>query len=193
MLLLPSPRAIAAVALVSALTWLPACGQPPEKEMHEAQGALDAARAAGAQQYAPEEYAAAATALKKSQDAVGDRDYRQALNFALDSRERAQNAIKEAMNRKAVVRSDAERAIADATDELRAARDSLQHARSARVAPKLLAGPAQTIDAADVTLQKARAALDQHEELMALNLTSGLAGRLKSATHDLDDLARHRH
>jgi len=57
--------------------------------MDQAQGALDAARAAGAERYATAEYQAAATALKNAQDAVAQRDYRLALNHALDSRERA--------------------------------------------------------------------------------------------------------
>ncbi len=187
-----SSRVLAAVALLFALISLPACGQPPEKEIHEAQGALDAARAAGAQRYAPEEYAAAADALKKSQDAVGGRDYRQALNYALDSRERAQNAVKEAMNRKAAVRSDAERAMADASTALQAAQASLHHARTTHVPARLLAEPAGTIDAAEASLQKAREALDKHDELTALDQVSGLVGRLRTATNELDNLARHR-
>ncbi|PYQ93511.1 MAG: hypothetical protein DMF96_29615 [Acidobacteria bacterium] len=36
-----------------------ACGNPPDKEMQQAQGAIDAARAAGADQYARDEFAAA--------------------------------------------------------------------------------------------------------------------------------------
>ncbi|MDE3155211.1 MAG: DUF4398 domain-containing protein [Acidobacteriota bacterium] len=188
-----SSRFVAAVALVSALTWLPACGQPPEKEMHEAQGALDAARAAGAQRYAPEEYGAAADALKKSQDAVTARDYRQALNFALDSRERAQNAVKDAMNRKAAVRSDAERTMADATTALRAAHASLDRAHALHVPARDLAGPTETIAAAEASLQKARTALEQHDELTALDEISGIVGRLQSATNEIDGLTRRRH
>ena len=57
--------------------------------MQQAQGAIDAARAAGADQYAREEFTAAEDALKRSHEAVAQRDYRQALNTALDARERA--------------------------------------------------------------------------------------------------------
>jgi len=73
--------------LVVTLLVLPACAEPPSKEINQAQGALDAARAAGADQYATDEYRAAASALKSANDAVTQRDYRLALNFALDSRE----------------------------------------------------------------------------------------------------------
>ena len=64
-----------------------ACGEPPNKELHQAQGAIDAARAAGAAVYAPEELKGAVDALTHAQEAVGQRDYRLALNHALDSRE----------------------------------------------------------------------------------------------------------
>ena len=73
-----------------------ACGDPPTREMDQAQGAIDAARAAGADRYATEEYQAAVDALKQAQEAVAQRDYRLALNHAIDSRERAQNAAKQA-------------------------------------------------------------------------------------------------
>src|SRR4030088_2953978 len=75
-------------------------GDPPEKEMQQAQGAIDAARAAGADQYAREEFTAAEEALKHAREAVDQRDYRAALNAALDARERAQTAAKEAVNGK---------------------------------------------------------------------------------------------
>src|SRR3954468_9202775 len=98
---------LAVVAAVSSA----ACGDPPEKEMQQAQGAIDTARAAGADQYARDEFAAAEEALKKARDAVQERDYRQALNSALDARERAQTAAKESVNHKATARADAERAL----------------------------------------------------------------------------------
>ena len=44
--------------------------------------------------------------MKHSEEAVEQRDYRQALNFALDSREQAQNAARTSANQKAVVRSE---------------------------------------------------------------------------------------
>ena len=69
-------------------------GEPPDKEMQQAQGALDAARAAGADRYATEEFTAATLALVNAKEAVDQRDYRLALNHALDSRERAQNAAR---------------------------------------------------------------------------------------------------
>ena len=81
--------------------------------MQQAQGAIDAARAAGADAYAHTEFTAAQDALKQAREAAGQHDYQSALNHALDSRERAQNAAKEAADRKATARGDAERAMED--------------------------------------------------------------------------------
>src|SRR5258707_15772841 len=111
------PLAIAAV-----LTSL-SCGDPPDKELQQARDAIESARGAGADLYAREEFSAAETALKNATDAVDQRDYRLALNRALDARERAQNAAQEAVTRKAAARADASRAVAvpgRARDEARA-------------------------------------------------------------------------
>ena len=94
-------------ACILAAVLVTACGgDPPNKEMDQAQGAIDAARAAGADRYATTEYTAANDALTRAQDAVGQRDYRQALNEALDSREHAQNAAREAADTKAQLRGE---------------------------------------------------------------------------------------
>ena len=65
-------------ALLIAALSAAACGDPPDKEMDQAQGAIDAARAAGADRYATAEYAAANDALARARLAVTGRDYRQA-------------------------------------------------------------------------------------------------------------------
>jgi hypothetical protein len=103
------------IAFALAAAALACGGDPPDKEMQQAQGAIDAARAAGADQYAHDEFTAAQEALQHANEAVNDRDYRQALNYALDSRERAQNAAAMAADGKAAARVDADRAINAAT------------------------------------------------------------------------------
>ena len=83
--------------------------------MDQAQGAIDAARAAGAERFAATELSAANTALKNANDAVQQGDYRLALNHALDSREQAQNAARVAADTKAKLRGDVERSMAEVT------------------------------------------------------------------------------
>src|SRR5689334_12502729 len=101
------------VWFLAILVALPACAEPPNKELNQAQGARDTARAAGAEQYAASEYQAAAAALKAANDAVAQRDYRLALSNALDSREKAQNAARLAGDTRTRVRGEVERSMAD--------------------------------------------------------------------------------
>jgi len=140
-------------------------GEPPEKEMQQAQGALDAARAAGADKYATEEFQAATLALANARDAVTQRDYRLALDRALDSRERAQNAAKMAADSKAAARTEADRAINAAQTELNAVEAKLKAAENAKASARLLAGPRRTLDAARTALQEVRAMFDKGDYL----------------------------
>jgi hypothetical protein len=77
-----------------------ACSGPPTKEREQAATALAAARAAEAATYAPDEFAAAEAALKKYDDAVAQRDYREALNDALQARDRAYESARQAAEQK---------------------------------------------------------------------------------------------
>jgi Domain of unknown function (DUF4398) len=148
-------RGIGRVFVVAALLALVGCADPPDKEIQQAQGAIDAARAAGAAVYAKDEFAAAETALKNAHDAVEQRDYRLALNFALDSRERAQSAAKEAADNKAVARSDADRALVESTAALAQAQARLKAAET-RASPRALAVPKRKLADTAAVVQKAR-------------------------------------
>jgi len=163
-----------------------ACGDPPDKEIDQAQGAIDAARAAGADQYAHEEFTAAIEALKRAHEAVGQRDYRLALNHALDSRDRAQNAAKEAADHKASARTDADRALTDATAALSEARAKLRAAENARVASKTLVDARRAIADGEQAIQEARAAFDHGEYLPVADMATSATARLLVAARELD-------
>ncbi len=154
--------------------------------MQQAQGAIDAARAAGADQYAQEEFAAAQTALKKAHDAVTDRDYRLALNHALDSREQAQNAAKDAADHKAAARTDADRAVNEAMAALNDAHTKLKAAETAHVPPRTLAEPRRIITDAEETVQKARTLFAAGDYLGVLEAVRPLTARLRDVSHMLD-------
>jgi hypothetical protein len=140
-------------------------GEPPDKEMQQAQGAIDAARAAGADKYATDEFAAAQTALKNANDAVTQRDYRLALNHALDSRERAQNAAKMAADGMATARVDADRALTAAAQTLAEADNQLKAAEAAKTPARSLDAPRNTIEAARTQVQEARAIFERGDYL----------------------------
>jgi flagellar hook-basal body complex protein FliE len=183
---MPGRRGFALSILTAASLLAAACGEPPEKEMQQARGAIDAARAAGAEQYAREELTAAEAALKRAQDAVGQRDYRLALNYALDSREQAQNAAKETANHKATARADADHALIDAVAALADARLKLKAAESARVAPARLTNARTTIADGEEAVQKARAAFNKGDYLAVTDAVAGATSRLRVAARDLE-------
>lgn len=168
------PRAARRLLLI--VTILSAgCAEPPNKEINQAQGAIDAARAAGAERFATAEYTAAVDALKRSEEAVGGGDYRQALSHALDSRERAQNAAKMAVDARADARGMAERAIAEVAALLsRAQRD------------RIPAKQRETFATADKALQEARTALKSENYTVVAAVLDGLAAKVQAALNEID-------
>jgi hypothetical protein len=181
-------RLLQSLAVLAAVAGA-ACGDPPDKEMQQAQGAIDAARAAGADQYARDEFAAAEDALKRSHEAVDQRDYRQALNTALDARERAQEAAKETVNKKAIARADATKAMADADAALHDSRARLRAAEAARAPARVLAAARKAIDNGEIAVQEARTAFDKGDYLGSIETSRAIAPALRAATRDLDGAA----
>ena len=157
-----SSRVCALLALCLAVGFTIGCGgEPPEKEIQQAQSAVDAAAAAGAETYAAEEFAAARLALTNAKTAVEQRDYRLALNDALDSRERAQNAAKEAAQARATARAAAESALEQADTALAAAQGKLKTAEERKLPARVLGAPRSAINTAAISLQEAHAAFDR--------------------------------
>jgi hypothetical protein len=154
--------------------------------MNQAQGAIDTARAAGAAVYAADEFAAAVEALERSEEAARESDYRLALNLAIDSRERAQNAAAQAVEARAQARGAAERAVAEVSALVGRARARLGNPEVARLPRRQLAEPEAIIEAAEESLQEARSALDADEYQKAIDAAEGVAARVEGALRALD-------
>jgi hypothetical protein len=154
------------LAVLGALLLCIACSEPPQKEIDRAQGAIDAARAAGAEHYAAPEFSAATTAMQQAHDAVGQGDYRTALSRALAAHERAQEAAKQAANGKARARSEAEGAVNAATTALQQLRTALKVAEAQKKSPHLPAAR-KTAARVEASLQEARAHLGAERYLEA--------------------------
>lgn len=165
---------------------LPACAAPPQREIDQAQGAVDAARAAGGERYAPDEFRAATEALKKSHEAVAQRDYRLALSHALDAHERAQAGAKQAASQRALVRSQAERGLATTERLLDRLDGRLKAARAARVPARRLTQARAVRTAVAKELQKARAALKQEDYLAARDAMRDVSERVEAALQQVD-------
>lgn len=169
------------VALVSA-----ACAEPPNKEMDQAQGAIDAARAAGADRYATAELEAATASLSGATVAVSQRDYRLALNHALESREHAQNAARSAAETRARLRGELERSLAELTALLAGARVRLEAATRNRASARTVTAATEALAAAEVRLQEAGKALGLDDYGTAGPALQDLRGQIEKAVDVLD-------
>ena len=154
--------------------------------MDQAQGAIDAARAAGADRYAAEQYEAAVKALQSARDAVAQRDYRLALNHALDSRDRAQRAAKEAASQQAVLRSAAERRLVQVTASLDQARQHLKDAENGRIPRRSIASARAAISAAEASLQKAGTSIEEGNYTVSQKQLAESAAKLQAATAEIE-------
>lgn len=154
--------------------------------MNQAQGAIDTARAAGADKFATAEHRAAIDALERSEEAVAVGDYRLALNHAIDSRERAANAAKMAVEGRADARGQAERALAVVATLLARAQTQLKGLDLARLDARALREPRATVARAEKLVQEARAALTVEDYAGVTKPLSGVAAELQAALTAID-------
>jgi hypothetical protein len=149
---------------------LVACSTPPDTERQQAEVALQAARDAGAPAYAPAEFENAQAAFRKSDAAVAQRDYRQALSHALDARDLAYAAVKRVDARKTELQSQADR-LATELDSLLAAGGRATGAAAARLRTAR--------DAGRTALQEARTNLAQLDYQNAVRTLEPAVSRLR--------------
>jgi Domain of unknown function (DUF4398) len=174
------PRLSVLLCTIALFVLSAGCSEPPQKEIDRAQQAIDNARAAGAEQYAPDTFAAATGALKQSHEAVDQRDYRLALSRAVDASDRAQEAAREAADNKAKARHDTESAINAANAALMQLEARIKTADDARVPARELAPARETVKEAAEALQKARAALSSEDLAGARSAVDGLHEEIRS-------------
>jgi hypothetical protein len=156
------------------------CASPPHKEIEQARGAIDAARAAGAERYAAIEYTAAGEALKQANDAVTGRDYRLALNYALESREQAQNAARTAADTRAKLRGNVEKSIAEARAAVTQMRARVEGPSAGQIPRNARRTAQQRLKQLEADLQKADAALKAEEYMEADRLLMGIKKQIES-------------
>jgi Domain of unknown function (DUF4398) len=166
-----------------------ACSGPPQKEIDQAQSALDQARAAGADKFAASEYAAAAVSLQKAHESVDQRDYRQALNYAIDSRQRAQEATKLAPEGKTRAHDAAvgeyDRTAARAND----LQSRLREADAARVPSRELQDIRTALANARTALQEASTMITAGNYDEVTKSLSEVRGKLDIAIRDIEKIS----
>jgi Domain of unknown function (DUF4398) len=175
----------ARIAIVAAAL-LAACADPPNREMDHAQGAIDAARAAGAEQYAAQELAAAVTALAQARETVAQGDYRSALTYALDSRERAQNAAKQASDDRVSIGSQTERVLTETGALLDRGDQRLAVAEAQKVPRRTITKVQSVLTNSRKTLQEASAAAERGDYQAAQRELNGVSQRIRAAIDEID-------
>jgi len=149
------------------------------------------ARTAGADKYAADEYSAAAIALQKSRDAVAQRDYRLALNYAIDARQRSQDAIKQAGGGRARAQHDADALMTRISALATELQTRLRAAEASRVPLKDLRSARTTVAAVDERLQEARTAIAAGNYDQATTVLTAVREKLDAALHEIEHLPPH--
>jgi hypothetical protein len=164
------------------------CSEPPQKEIDQAQAAVDAARTAGADRYATADFTAAVSSLDKAREAVEQRDYRQALNYALDSRQRAVDAGRQAVDGQARARKAADAAYTEAATRANALQAALRTAETNKTPAKLLKPGQTALRTARADLQKASAAISAGNYEDATKLLTEVREKLDAAIVEMKNI-----
>lgn len=93
-------RILGSMIMVLALVFAVSCGKDAKKAIDDAQTAINDAKDAGAEQYAPDEYKSAEDYLSTAQGQYDKKDYKPAKASALASKDQADLAKKRATDRK---------------------------------------------------------------------------------------------
>ena len=186
-MLLPPPRARAATWLCVLLALCGAaagCAEPPNKEIDQAQAAIEVAVSAGAERFAATDLAGARTALTQARDAVGQRDYKQALAHAIDSRERAQTAARAAGEARAVLKRETQSALAGVMAlEARAQRLVATAASAARTRARRARAAHARLTA---SLQEARTLVEAGDDIKASEALPRLTAEFEKLVEELE-------
>jgi hypothetical protein len=184
------PRNTRFTLILTVLLLVAGCSEPPQKEIDQAQTALDLARAAGAETYAAEEYTAAAAGVQKSREAVDQRDYRQALSYAIDARQRAQNAGRQAADGKARAQRAAEASLTAVSTRLNQLEARLKTAETARVPAKELRAPRAELPDARKGLQEARTEIGAGNYAKGEEILATVRKKLDAAVQHVENIPR---
>ena len=164
------------------------CSAPPQKEIDQAQTAVDLARTAGADMFAAADYTAAAAGLQKARAAVDQRDYRLALSYAIDARQRAQDAIRQATEGKASAQRATNALITDVTARVNQLQARLGTAEAAHVPAKELRAPRAVVAEVQKDLQEARTEIGVGNYDKAGEILTAVRKKLDAAIYDVENI-----
>lgn len=152
-----------ALALLCLMGPLFGCAAPPTKELSQAEGAIAAARAAGAAAYATADLQAAEATLARAHAEVTQRDFRAALGHALDASARAQVAATAAVEQRVKARLAADQTLDDFASLIEKLDAALATPEAKRVPAPARRSAAAAVTTALTALREAREAVERDD------------------------------
>ncbi len=152
-----------ALALLCLMGPLVGCAAPPTKELSQAEGAIAAARAAGAAAYATADLQAAEATLARAHAEVTERDFRAALGHALDASARAQVAATAAVEQRVKARLAADQTLDDFASLIEKLDAALATPEAKRVPAPARRSAAAAVATALAALREAREAVERDD------------------------------
>jgi hypothetical protein len=159
-------RKLGVLSLVLCLAVIVGCSSPPKEDIDAANSSLEAARTAGAQDYAAESLQAAEQAKQQLDDELKVQDdkffksYTRAKELAASARTAADKAAQDAATGKETMKQEVGTAIQNARAELTAVREQLAKAPKGKGTAADLATLTADLDGVDTALNEAQAAYD---------------------------------
>ncbi|HIE03639.1 MAG TPA: DUF4398 domain-containing protein [Candidatus Latescibacteria bacterium] len=173
-------------ALLFLVVW--GCAKPPTQEMEAAKVAIQAARDAEAQVYAPGELKAAEEALSEAEAKVEAKKYKEARPLAIKAKELADKAKELAITNKERTRSDAEVALDDASRAISEAKEALEAAAGTLSKVRKVL-PRKEREEFDSELDSLRSLVDQMEKDLEAGRMAFNRGAYKDALDRAEDMA----
>ena len=128
------------------------------------------------------------TALQKSHTSVDQRDYREALNYAIDARQRAIEAAKQAGIAKGHTKAAAEKLVTDCSTRISQLDTDIRVAQGAHIARRDLRAARTTLADAQNTLQETRVSMEAGKYAEVLTALTEVRRKLDAAITAVDAL-----
>lgn len=111
---------------VSIIALVAGCAKPPEEEKAAAKAAMDAALAAGAQNYAPADFSTGKSAWDQAEKLMGDKKYEDAKKAYLSAKEAFDKAKTAAQTAKKAMTEEVTKAVAELEESWKSLTDKAQ-------------------------------------------------------------------
>lgn len=184
--------------LVLALVAVVACGKPPQGDMDAAKAAMDQARDAQADKWAPTEYQAAESSMSNAQaemDAQSQKwfkNYDRTKEMLGQAKADAERAMSAAAANKETAKQEATTAIADATTALDAAKVAVEKAPKGKDTKADLALFSQDLEGLAATLSEAEAAMGSEDYNTARDKANAVREKATSISDQIAEAAAKR-